>query len=442
MLPLSLAHKIGIPIITILVIILTILCIILVRLKRRNQERKRLKGTFGEEGSITSHNPPSQLSNNKPRERSSLFSDTLKKRRGETIIMNGNLFPNLRFLRVPVDPSQVNPSGSEMSLFRSSSESVFSDVNSENSSGDSPDALQDNNAVTSIEFNVNYFSSTSTLNITVLRVNSIPQRFRKCAHTYVKVSLKSVNGFSKTKRFKSKIIKNSLNPSYDEEIPFDGYDYNELKKYRIRFACFAKYRKFTKKALIGDVYVPLNRPDFEADTLLGCRERLSLTCPLTGKRGPLMLAGDLGFLNVDLDFNRESRGLKVNIRKAQNLPIHGGAFSVGYPEHYVIITLMRKNEIVTFKETRTFLGANPAVNQSFVFDVDDGQINDYWLQILIMRGKFYSKDGSVGHVMIGCNTSLLGKQHWIQATESESSVEINKWHEITHISTAQLMSSQ
>lgn len=135
---------------------------------------------------------------------------------------------------------------------------------------DNPDAHNPDTELPLLEFRINYFTATETLNVTVVQVRNIPTQFRKNCSSYVKLSLKAFNKL-KTKRYKTKTIRNSLNPIFDEEFAFVNYTFDELKNFRLRFSCYAKSRKLSKKILVGDLFVPLARPDFEPHSLLSKR---------------------------------------------------------------------------------------------------------------------------------------------------------------------------
>lgn len=134
---------------------------------------------------------------------------------------------------------------------------------------------------------------------------------------------------------------------------------------------------------------------------LGLVERLSPACPVTGRRGPQVLAADMGFLQVELSFVQETQRIKVNyliskcdvtntyrsqimIRKGQQLKMTSNVGGVA--EFYVICTLLRNGEALAYKETRPALGSNPTWNQAFLFYLDEGEPHEYWCQLLLMKG--------------------------------------------------------
>ncbi len=80
------------------------------------------------------------------------------------------------------------------------------------------------------------------------------------------------------------MIKKSLNPEYEEDCTFSTFHFEDLNNLTIRISVYAKRKQFSKRQLVGDLWVPLSRPDLEPDVELICNEKLSLACPRTGKR--------------------------------------------------------------------------------------------------------------------------------------------------------------
>lgn len=393
--------------------------------------------------------------------RSSTFLQVLQEKdsneniTNQTSQMNGSKSPNFDFLIVP--RSSPSPNGHSPSSSVSSSTLSLVDSTTDSMKKFILDDKKGKDCRPSeVELTLNYFSSTSTLHVTIIRSNYLPIKYLSNNYeSFIKVSFKSMSKLSKTKRYKTRSIVNTVSThNFDEAIPFNECPFNELKNHRLRIALYVKMVKSTSiastltssgKVLIGDIYVPLSRPDLEPDTLIGLKEKLSSACSLTGKRGPILMSGNLGFLKITLEYVTENQRIKIMIRRGQHFPpaINSTYALLGSPEHYIIVSLMKNQESVVYKETKSVLGLNPSFNQVFLFyldqlDVDSSgsikksSFDEYWIQILVMRGKFHTKDGLVGHVLIGNGTSLVGSQHWNQVLSSPSN-EVTKWHAITDL---------
>ncbi|CAG2181768.1 unnamed protein product, partial [Oppiella nova] len=103
----------------------------------------------------------------------------------------------------------------------------------------------------------------------------------------------------KLSTYHTNVIKKSLNPEYEEDFTFSSLAFEELRNITIRICVYVKRKQLSKRQLVGDLWVPLSRPDLEPDIELNCREKLSLACPQTGKRyciyGPTIDDWETGF---------------------------------------------------------------------------------------------------------------------------------------------------
>lgn len=97
--------------------------------------------------------------------------------------------------------------------------------------------------------------------------------------------------------------------------------------------------------------------------------------------------------------------------------------------HYVVIHLLKENEVVRVHETKAQTGHCPIWNQPFLFDLGTEAETTYSIDFLIMRKKLHTKDAVVGHVTIGENSCRSGRHHWKEIM-SPRPLESAKWHAI------------
>lgn len=339
-------------------------------------------------------------------------------------------FPHLEFLKI--QEKHDNPftdTECETGLFDPDTrpKTRLKQILSEDSDSSRPDTegnLSDTQVsqkkTTVIEFSIVFVSSIKSLTVHIIRVANLPVKYRKNCSSYVKVSLLA----RKKSSHSTSVSKKSLNPEYEENFTFEGYSLTELTKFTLRLSVYVKLFHSLKNRLIGDLWLPLSQLDLAPDVPQIISENLS---PLKTSRSKLPSV-DLGQLFVMLQYQPESDRLKVMVRKADNLRRPSGV-SIGLSEYYVIISLLRGIEAVTYKETRPAAGPNPVWNQPFLFDIPETEVHQYSLQFLVMRGRIYSRDGAVGQVLVGPGSTPLGIAHWNEIM-SPSTVESAKWHNI------------
>lgn len=81
------------------------------------------------------------------------------------------------------------------------------------------------------------------------------------------------------------------------------------------------------------------------------------------------------------------------------------------------------------KESKTQSGYSPVWNQPFLFDIPSRSVSECTLELVIMRGRLYSKDGVIGRVVIGRQGPKTGVDHW-QEMIKPCAREVAKWHNI------------
>lgn len=279
-----------------------------------------------------------------------------------------------------------------------------------------------------IDFHIMYESSSSTLRCRVVKVSNLPFKYHKRCSSFVKVSLLARRKSTAT----TQVIHKSLNPAYEECFSFPGYSLMELKQYTLRFTVYVKRHLQVKNKLIGDVYYPISKRQLNPDDEeLVCTEHIAPPAKKNStSKTPAASVGEgrLGQLFILLQYQASANRMKVLVRKAENLPKTGRTLSK--PDYYVLINLVRNDEIVTSSETRASAGYNPVWNQPFLFDVPADDTDSYSLQFVMMRGKFYTSDGIVGHVPLGSNIKGgTGVGHWHEAMQPRAK-EVAKWHNL------------
>ncbi|XP_015248959.1 PREDICTED: double C2-like domain-containing protein alpha [Cyprinodon variegatus] len=112
-------------------------------------------------------------------------------------------------------------------------------------------------ALGTLEFELKYDQSCSELHCTVLRAKGLkPMDFNGLADPYVKLHL--LPGASKANKLKTKTIRNSLNPVWNETLTYYGITEEDMHRKTLRLTVCDE-DKLTHNELIGESRVPLKR---------------------------------------------------------------------------------------------------------------------------------------------------------------------------------------
>ncbi|XP_035770008.1 double C2-like domain-containing protein alpha [Neolamprologus brichardi] len=127
------------------------------------------------------------------------------------------------------------------------------DTSVEINSSDSDDCT----ALGTLEFELRYEQSSSKLHCTVLRAKGLkPMDFNGLADPYVKLHL--LPGACKANKLKTRTIRNSLNPVWNETLTYVGITEEDMHRKTLRLSVCDE-DKLTHNELIGESRVPLKR---------------------------------------------------------------------------------------------------------------------------------------------------------------------------------------
>ncbi|XP_017339831.1 double C2-like domain-containing protein alpha isoform X2 [Ictalurus punctatus] len=233
-----------------------------------------------------------------------------------------------------LSPLQAGARGGGGTLSLSSSVDTSVDINSSDS--------DDCTALGTLEFELRYERATSSLHCTILRAKGLkPMDFNGLADPYVKIHL--LPGASKANKLKTKTVRNSLNPVWNETLTYIGITEEDMHRKTLRLSVCDE-DKLTHNEFIGESRVALRRvkpdqtkrfytclehpPPLPSPTAMGAALR-GISCYLREweheqlhsleERGRLLLS--LQFLppSVEGDGEAQRGGLCVGVQRCAHL---------------------------------------------------------------------------------------------------------------------------
>nr|XP_046912338.1 synaptotagmin-4-like [Dermatophagoides farinae] len=238
---------------------------------------------------------------------------------------------------------------------------------------------------------------------------------------YVKIQLLP----EKQHKAKTRVLRKSLNPIYNEEFTFYGITSNLLEMLAIHFVIL-NFDRFSRDEILGEVVCRLNQFEFDSleKQLTLCRDIVPL--------GNKLKIQDLGELLVSLCYQPIANRLTVVILKARNLPKMD---LTGLCDPYVKIYVFHNGERISKKRThikrRTL---SPVFNESFVFDIpaDEG-LDNIHLQFMIYDHDRVTRNELIGKVEIGSKTGIPAtEKHWHEVIKSPRR-QIAEWHKLREV---------
>jgi Ca2+-dependent lipid-binding protein len=267
---------------------------------------------------------------------------------------------------------------------------------------------------------VNYDNQKQVLLVTIMRCNELPVRDVQLntSDPYVKLQLLP----EKRHRVKTRVLRKTTNPVFEETFTFFGITINQIKTISLHFVVLS-FDRFSRDDIIGEVLCNLS--DFE----LQVKQELSMTMNIRPRQFKL-LNQYRGELLLSVCHQPAANRLTVVVLKARNLPKMDVTGLAGDP--YVKIYLLYNGQRIAKKKThvkkRTL---NPVYNESFAFECPANEdIRNLSLEFIVLDWDRVTKNEVIGRVDLGCESGMdLATKHWEQVTNNPRK-QIAEWHKL------------
>ncbi|XP_071100568.1 synaptotagmin-4-like [Haliotis cracherodii] len=269
----------------------------------------------------------------------------------------------------------------------------------------------------SLHFAVTYDAQKTALLVTMIKAVELPPRDPSLGgcDPYVKLQLLP----EKKHKCKTRVLRKTLNPVYDETFTFYGINLNQIPGITLHFVVLS-FDRFSRDDIIGEVIYPLAGVDVSEKEV-----------PLSKEISPRHLkfrSQGRGELLVSLCYQPAANRLGVVVLKARNLPKMD---ITGLSDPYVKIYLLYNGQRIAKKKThvkkRTL---NPVFNESFLFDVPYNEgLQNISLELLVLDWDRMTKNEVIGRLEIGAK--LVGQEanHWNEVMNCPRK-QIAEWHKL------------
>uniref|UniRef100_X1ZCG3 C2 domain-containing protein n=2 Tax=Capitella teleta TaxID=283909 RepID=X1ZCG3_CAPTE len=269
----------------------------------------------------------------------------------------------------------------------------------------------------SLYFQVEYDKAKTALVVTIVRAADLPAKDTSVGSSdpYVKLQLLP----EKRHKVKTRVLRKTLNPVYDEIFTFYGIDYNQLQGLTLHFVALS-FDRFSRDDIIGEVLYPLSGLDLAEHSLELCRD--------ISPRHIKMHSAGRGELLLSLCYQPAANRLTVVVLKARNLPKMD---VTGLSDPYVKIYLLYNGQRIAKKKThvkkRTL---NPVYNESFLFDVpcNNEGLQNISLEFLLLDWDRMTKNEVIGRLEVG-GPKGTECTHWSEVMNCPRK-QIAEWHKL------------
>uniref|UniRef100_A0A3P9C812 Double C2 domain alpha n=1 Tax=Maylandia zebra TaxID=106582 RepID=A0A3P9C812_9CICH len=295
----------------------------------------------------------------------------------------------------------------------------------------------DNTSLGTLEFDLLYEKATSSLHCTVLRAKGLkPMDFNGLADPYVKLHL--LPGACKANKLKTKTVRNTLNPMWNETLTYCGITEEDMYRKTLRVSVCDE-DKLTHNEFIGESRVALRRvkPDqtkhfnicLEHPPPWETEQQRSLE-----ERGRLLLCLQLLPPSTDGDLKGEAKerargGLCVGVKRCAHLAaMDVNGFSDPYVKTYLKPDVHKKSKHKTAVIKKTL---NPEFNEEFFYEISFSELATKTLEVTVWDYDLGKSNDFIGGVSLGCHSQGDTLQHWIDCLKNKGK-KVERWHTLTN----------
>ncbi|XP_065566230.1 synaptotagmin-4-like isoform X3 [Artemia franciscana] len=276
-------------------------------------------------------------------------------------------------------------------------------------------------------FKLRHNAEKNALMVVIVKCAGLPVKDVSGSSTdpYVKLQLLP----EKQHKVKTRVVRRTVNPFYDEDFTFYGISKNQLESMALHFVVLS-FDRYSRDDVIGEVLLPVSQAIKESENEDTETSDSKLLCRDIAPRNLKMKSQSRGELLVSLCYQPAASRLTAVILKARNLPRMD---ITGLADPYVKIYLLYNGQRVAKKKThvkkRTL---NPVFNESFVFDIppDAQGLENISLEFLVLDWDRVTKNEVIGRLELGgSNASGSALQHWNEVLNAPRR-QIAEWHKL------------
>uniref|UniRef100_A0A4W6BZ30 Double C2-like domains, gamma n=1 Tax=Lates calcarifer TaxID=8187 RepID=A0A4W6BZ30_LATCA len=279
------------------------------------------------------------------------------------------------------------------------------------------DSDDDDTYLGTLEFSLLFDQENNCLHCTIHKAKGLKAMDSNgLADPYVKLHL--LPGASKANKLRTKTLKNTLNPVWNETLVYHGITAADMTTKTLRL-CVCDMDRLGRNEFIGEVRVALKKLK-EGESK---RYNMGLERIAQGRNRCCR-----GRILVSLCYNTEKGCLLVGIIRCAHL---AAMDSNGYSDPFVKIILQpdmgKKSKYKTSVKKKTL---NPEFNEEFSYEVPLDQLAKKTLEISVWDYDLGMSNDFIGGVELGINASGQRLKHWFECLKNKGK-KVEYWHTLT-----------
>ncbi|XP_036000386.1 rabphilin-3A-like [Fundulus heteroclitus] len=293
----------------------------------------------------------------------------------------------------------------------------------------------------SLEFGLLYDQGSNSLHCSILKAKGLkPMDSNGLADPYVKLHL--LPGASKSNKLRTKTLRNTRNPVWNETLTYHGLTDEDMQRKTLRLSVCDE-DKFGHNEFIGETRVALKKLKMnQKKTFNVCLERVvptKRTATAGGARGIALYEDEpgkegaeteeRGRILMSLMYSTQLNRLIVGVVRC----VHLAAMDAnGYSDPYVKICLKpdmgKKGKCKTQIKKRTL---NPEFNEEFSFDIKHSELAKKTLDISVWDYDIGKSNDYIGGCQLGITAKGERLKHWYECLKNKDK-RIEHWHTLVN----------
>ncbi|KAM6465077.1 double C2-like domain-containing protein beta isoform 1-T1 [Liasis olivaceus] len=278
-------------------------------------------------------------------------------------------------------------------------------------------------ALGTLDFSLLYDQENSALHCTINKAKGLkPMDHNGLADPYVKLHL--LPGASKANKLRTKTLRNTLNPTWNETLTYYGITDEDMIRKTLRISVCDE-DKFRHNEFIGETRIPLKKlkPN-QTKKFNICLEKQLPIDKMEDKS-----LEERGRILISLKYSSQKQGLLVGIVRCAHLAaMDANGYSDPYVKTYLKPDEDKKSKHKTAVKKKTL---NPEFNEEFCYEIKHGDLAKKTLEVTVWDYDIGKSNDFIGGVVLGINAKGERLKHWFDCLKNKDK-KIERWHTLTN----------
>ncbi|KAK1158411.1 hypothetical protein AOXY_G23322 [Acipenser oxyrinchus oxyrinchus] len=281
----------------------------------------------------------------------------------------------------------------------------------------------DSTTLGTLDFSLLYDQENNALHCTINKAKGLkPMDHNGLADPYVKLHL--LPGASKANKLRTKTLRNTLNPVWNETLTYYGITDEDMVRKTLRISVCDE-DKFRHNEFIGETRIPLKK--LKPNQTKNFNICLEKQLPIDKTEDKSL--EERGRIMISLKYSSQKAGLLIGIVRCAHLAsMDANGFSDPYVKTYLKPDVDKKSKHKTAVKKKTL---NPEFNEEFFYEIKHCDLTKKTLEVTVWDYDIGKSNDFIGGVTLGINAKGERLKHWFDCLKNKDK-KIERWHTLTN----------